>query len=249
MRRLNPLDGESLRSSGRMPPSSQRGAVLIFALIVLLIMTVLAISGVGNSTLEQRMAGNYSQSMTAFQAAEQGLREVEDWLFFKWDNDPDIQDLDAAGWWFKVTGVADGLYSNMNSHPANAKVCRGDISCEFDPRDESQWCNDIGNTACRLSKGFITLSSTVGTNTSLHGLDIGSVGDDLNGDGTIDTVAKQPQFIIEYVGPMGEKAPVITLGKPVLEAPMHAFRITVIAWGQDPAARHVLQSHVVLASK
>jgi Tfp pilus assembly protein PilX len=216
---------------------------------VLMIMTLLAISGVGNSALEQRMAGNYSQSMTAFQAAEQGLREAENWLFTKWDNDTDIRDLDATDWWFHETGTTDGLYSTMNSAPANAKVCRGDIGCEFDPRDESQWCNDTGNTACRLAKGYVELSDTVGTNRSLHDLEIRSVGDDLNGDGKIDTVAKQPRFIIEYVGPKRAKAAHITMGKPVFEAPMQAFRITVIAWGQDPAVRKVLQSHVILASK
>jgi Tfp pilus assembly protein PilX len=242
-------------ASGRAPqlraaPASarrERGAVLIFALIILLIMTVLAISGIGNSTLEQRMAGNYSQSMTAFQAAEQGLRAVEDWLFAKWESDPDIQDLEATDWWFQATSATDGLYSEMYSDPDNAKVCRGNDGCEFDPRDESQWCTDVGNTDCRLPKSFITLSNTVGSNTSLHSREIRSVGDDLNGDGTIDTVARQPQFIIEYVGPMGEKAPVLTMGKPVLSPHMHAFRITVIAWGQDPIARHVLQSHVILA--
>jgi type IV pilus assembly protein PilX len=223
--------------------------VLIFALIVLLVMTVLAISGVGNSTLEQRMAGNYSQSITAFQAAEQGLRAVEDWLFTQWDNNADIRDLEASDWWFKVTGTTDGLYSTMSTDPDGAKVCRGDVSCEFDPRDESQWCTDTDDTSCRLAKSYVELSDSVSTNTSLHTVEIGSVGDDLDEDGTIDTVARQPRFIIEYVGPMGEKAPVLTLGKPVFEAPMHAFRITVIAWGQDPAARHVLQSHVILASK
>jgi type IV pilus assembly protein PilX len=247
MRKSNSSNGVPQLFGKRLPSRGERGAVLIFALIVLLIMTVLAISGIGNSTLEQRMAGNYSQSMTAFQAAEQGLRAVEDWMFTKWEADPDIRDLEAADWWFQVTGVSDGLYSDMYSDPDAAKVCRGDDSCEFDPRDETQWCTDVGNAACRLPKSFVTLSNTVGTNTSLHGLDIGSVGDDLDGNGTIDTVARQPQFIIEYVGPMGEKAPVLTMGKPPLEPNSHAFKITVIAWGQDVAARHVLQSHVILA--
>lgn len=50
--------------------SKQRGAVMIVALMLLLVMTVLAISGIGNSTLEQQMSGNYFRSSSAFQSAE-----------------------------------------------------------------------------------------------------------------------------------------------------------------------------------
>ena len=245
MSRQNSIVGASLPpGAGRL--KGQKGAVLIFALIVLLVMTVLAISGMGNSTLEQRMAGNYSQSMTAFQAAEQGLRIAEEWLYTKLDSDTTFQNMDASGWWFKQTGTTDGLYTTMYSHDDAAKVCGGDDTCEFDPRDESQWCTDGGDPNCKLPKGFIQLSSDTGTQTSLHGENLSSVGEDLNGDGTIDTVAKQPQIIIEYVGPAGQKAKNITFGTTSIGAPIQAFRITVIAWGQDASARHVLQSHVVL---
>ena len=246
MSRQNPFVAASLPPVGGLR-AGQKGAVLIFALIVLLVMTVLAISGVGNSTLEQRMAGNYSQSMTAFQAAEQGLRIAEQWLEAKRAGDTTFQNMDAADWWFKQTGTMDGLYTTMYTHTDDAKVCGGDVGCEFDPRDESQWCSDGGDPNCRLPKGFVTLSGSTGSSASLHGTNLSSVGEDLDGDGTIDTVARPPQFIIEYVGPTGEKARVLTLGVKTIKAPHQAFRITVIAWGQDASARHVLQSHVVLS--
>jgi type IV pilus assembly protein PilX len=240
MSRLNTQVVSPFRPDRHLSPHDQRGAVMIFALMVLLVMTVLAISGVGNSTLEQRMAGNYSQSMTAFQAAEQGLRVAEEWLFAKRESDTTFKNMDDAAWWFKVTGTSDGLYSAMSTHPDAAKVCNGVDSCEFDPRDESQWCTDGGNPNCKLPKGFATLGG------ALHGVNLSTVGVDRDGDGAIDSVADQPRFIIEYVGPANVDAPVITFGKPKNMAAMHAFRVTVIAWGQDASARQILQSHVVL---
>ncbi|MCU7844146.1 MAG: pilus assembly protein [Candidatus Thiodiazotropha sp. (ex Monitilora ramsayi)] len=213
-------------------PGGQRGAVLIFALVLLLIMTVLAISGVGNSTLEQRMSGNYSHAMTAFQAAEQGLRVAEEWLYDNLDPLSPVRDADADNWaqWFGLADTSNGagMYSTRVSDPDASKVCRGDITCTFNPRDVDEWCADA---ACDLPKGFVTLGET------LRGDNLTTIGGN---------VAREPQFIIEYVGPAGQIARPVVLGKPNLADPVQAFRITVIGWGQDAAARHVLQSHVVL---
>lgn len=54
------------------------GAVLIVALVMLLVLTILGISGIQNTTLEERMAGNYRDRTTAFQAAEAALRRGEE---------------------------------------------------------------------------------------------------------------------------------------------------------------------------
>lgn len=51
----------------------QRGMALIVSLLLLLILTVLAISMATTSTLQQRIAGNSQQQNIAFQAAESGL--------------------------------------------------------------------------------------------------------------------------------------------------------------------------------
>jgi type IV pilus assembly protein PilX len=55
----------------------ERGAVLIISLLLLLVMTILAISISQTSTLEERMAGNSRDQEMAFQAAESGLRAGE----------------------------------------------------------------------------------------------------------------------------------------------------------------------------
>lgn len=63
-----------MRSSS--PPPRQRGAALVIGLILLLVLTVLAVSGVMTSTLELRMVGNQQQQERAFQAAEIAVEEA-----------------------------------------------------------------------------------------------------------------------------------------------------------------------------
>ena len=196
---------------------------MIVALMLLLVMTILAVSGVGNSVLEQKMSGNYYHAATAFQAAEFGLRKAEQWLIEEVDSTTELND------WFLTSTTLNGLYTTQETTSPNlVEVCRGDIHCQFDPRDDTQWCN--GGAGCNLPKGFVTLGDT------LQGAAIDTI--DL-------PVAQQPQFIIEHIGNVGGQLNV-TMGVPQMGSPQTGFRITVIGWGQDTATRHVLQSHVIL---
>lgn len=58
-------------------PRPQRGAVLIVALVLLLVLTVLGTSTMLNTTMEERMAGNYRDYNAALEAAESALRTGE----------------------------------------------------------------------------------------------------------------------------------------------------------------------------
>ena len=51
----------------------QNGAALVIGLILLLVLTILAISGVNSASLEFFMAGNEQYRQNAFQAAESGI--------------------------------------------------------------------------------------------------------------------------------------------------------------------------------
>ncbi|HLG52828.1 MAG TPA: PilX N-terminal domain-containing pilus assembly protein [Steroidobacteraceae bacterium] len=51
----------------------EQGAALIVGLILLLVLTILAVSGVLTSTLELRMVGNQQQQERAFQAADTAI--------------------------------------------------------------------------------------------------------------------------------------------------------------------------------
>lgn len=61
----------------RMTPRPQQGAVLVIALIMLLAMTLIGVTGLSSTTMQERMAGNLREVNLAFQAAEAALREGE----------------------------------------------------------------------------------------------------------------------------------------------------------------------------
>jgi type IV pilus assembly protein PilX len=64
-------------------PILQQGAALITSLVILLILTVLGISAMGTTSMEELMTGNLRDQIISFQAAESGLsdgeREVDTW--------------------------------------------------------------------------------------------------------------------------------------------------------------------------
>ena len=68
---------------------SQRGVALVVSLVLLVVLTLLAVVGMGMSTLEMTMAGNAQHQGHAFEAAEAAV-EVE----MRRD---DIEPLDAPG--------------------------------------------------------------------------------------------------------------------------------------------------------
>lgn len=63
--------------AGRAPLRRERGVALFIALVVLLIITVLGISGLQTTTLEERMAASARDRDLAFQAAEAALAQAE----------------------------------------------------------------------------------------------------------------------------------------------------------------------------
>jgi type IV pilus assembly protein PilX len=62
-------------------PRHQQGAVLAISLIILLLMTIIGVSAMQSTTLQEKMAGNLRDSNLAFQAAETALRDAENYLF------------------------------------------------------------------------------------------------------------------------------------------------------------------------
>lgn len=55
---------------------TQRGAVLIVGLILLIVVTVVAVSAIRLTNTQQILAGGMQQQMTVFQAAESMIRQV-----------------------------------------------------------------------------------------------------------------------------------------------------------------------------
>ncbi len=61
-------------------PRRERGAALLVALVMLLIMSMIGVTAMQGSAMQERMAGNSRDRNLAFQAAEAALREAEIFL-------------------------------------------------------------------------------------------------------------------------------------------------------------------------
>ena len=60
--------------------STQQGAVLIVTLSILVLLTLIAVTGMRITMTEERMAGNMRERGLAFQSAEMALREAETFI-------------------------------------------------------------------------------------------------------------------------------------------------------------------------
>lgn len=68
------------RQKQGMARRQQGGAVLLVCLVMLLVLTMIGVSSMSNSTLQERMAGGARDYNQAFQAAEASLRVGEDYV-------------------------------------------------------------------------------------------------------------------------------------------------------------------------
>ena len=59
-------------------PRKQQGVVLFVSLVILLVLTILGVTAISSTTMEERMAFNHQQSDLTFQAAESGIAQVID---------------------------------------------------------------------------------------------------------------------------------------------------------------------------
>ena len=227
----------------------QRGAVLVVALLLLLVMTVLGTSGVGNSLLEERMSGNFHETYSAMQAAETALRVAENWLTnnaiagsVQFVPATDSSYETAQDWFGAGSSAKTGLYSTQVA-PGIYTPCQGQNAgdCSFIATDKTHWCistSSCGQPTTALPRGSAALGSDdlgTGTLPAIHG----------------DLVSQQPQqprFIIEYLGRGLGPSPSIIMGESstAADARMYAFRITAIGWGREATSPYVLQSHFQL---
>lgn len=65
----------SVANTIRTTNHSQQGGILIVSLLVLLALTIIGLSSMDSSIMEEKMASNSQISTTAFQAAESAIRE------------------------------------------------------------------------------------------------------------------------------------------------------------------------------
>lgn len=81
----------------------QKGVALVTSLMILVLVTLLALSVVSTSVFEERMAGNTRDRSLAFESAEYALREAQDFL-----SNPVLPS-------FSATGGSGGHYRDLDT--------------------------------------------------------------------------------------------------------------------------------------
>lgn len=90
------------------PSNSERGAVLIVALIMLLLLTMIGMAGMRGTALQENMASNLRENSLSLQAAEAALRKGEETVLNKFmDNSfHELEVADVSGTYSGFEGVA-----------------------------------------------------------------------------------------------------------------------------------------------
>jgi|TARA_B100002003_G_C14155367_1_gene556168 type IV pilus assembly protein PilX len=131
------MSGKTKRN--QLAGARQQGTVIVFCLVFLAVLTIMGVSGMESTILEERMSGNMRDISMAFQAAESALKEAESWLDTQttlpttstdgsttvWSEDAmDPAPNDSVHWWsdgarnINAWWVANAI--QLNSFPANA---------------------------------------------------------------------------------------------------------------------------------
>jgi type IV pilus assembly protein PilX len=128
-----------------MLTTAQKGSVLIVSMLILLVLTLIGVTAMGTSSLEEKMSGNSRDQDVAFQAAETGLRDAETFL----------EGIVATGGLFNNTGGLYALGANPDITLANT----------WSSTNSRAYTGTLPNTATQ-PRYIIELRPTVGGNTS-----------------------------------------------------------------------------------
>lgn len=90
---------------------SERGAVLLVSLIMLLLLTIIGVAAMRDTNLQERMAGNMRDRNLAFQAAEAGLRFAEQQIANKYGDLIKMADYETK------SDAYDGFGGSVSAKP------------------------------------------------------------------------------------------------------------------------------------
>ena len=141
----------------------QSGSVLLISLVILLILTIVGVSAMRNTAMEEKMAGNMRDKGLSFQAAEATLRAAEKYIE---DNVISTQPFDTDG--------SDGLYDKTDmsvwktlSWDANDSIEYSDFDSTYQisesPRFIIQHIASIATAANTLNLGNYGQNTGAGT--------------------------------------------------------------------------------------
>ncbi len=105
------------RSRPMSPARRQQGVALFLALVVLLLITILGVSGLQTTTLEERMAANARDRDLAFQAAEAALMDAERFL-----NSAQIGEFNNSGGRYQLNANSRPVWHGNNQQAGTGGV-------------------------------------------------------------------------------------------------------------------------------
>ena len=122
-------------------PRSQRGAALFVSMMILILLSMLALSASQVTSLQQKMATAYWADMRAFENAEALLRETEKLVRNGDPDNPDrcavpIDSTDVAGGWVaSAPSSPEGIYTHFKLPGSSIRSGQshevGDVTCPF----------------------------------------------------------------------------------------------------------------------
>ena len=209
----------------------QRGAALVVSLIMLLLMTLVGVTAMQVTTVQERMVSNSRDLNVAFQAAETALKRGEDYI-----KQIQMQQINFNQFCTDGSGGNRGLCRpTCNSIASSSKIAG--VECWTDVTNSTQWrlvdwVSNTANTATTLEYGADRLPATAFPATfTISQLPAGSV-------------ARQPRYMIEDITPQGGGG----LGSGQQTINSGWYRITAQGYGQaqgddnEPLSRVMLQS-------
>ncbi|SJM90511.1 hypothetical protein CRENPOLYSF2_1690012 [Crenothrix polyspora] len=160
------------------PLKYQAGVVLVTSLILLLLVTLIGITSVQMTSLEEKMAGNSKDQNLAFQFAEMALRAGE----------AHIEAIKTGG--AGIRSFCDntpGLFKSQTITVGG--ICKTQVP---DPNVTSTWTDDSKSVAVQTESGLIahqpryfiaytTFRAAVGSNPPTHGFTITARGSGAQG--------------------------------------------------------------------
>lgn len=152
----------------------QQGAILIVALVMLMVLTLLGVSGITTTQMQERMAGNEQENAYAFETAEAILRTAEQYIennvtsldAFDTDGTDGLYNSETDSLWSKIDWEGSDSSNNLEAIMANdtSNNIKGAYIIEhfatFQVEQTSTTIGDTGSKGVSSDSGLGSTSST-----------------------------------------------------------------------------------------
>lgn len=145
--------------------AAQKGIALFISLVLLLVLTIIGVSSVQSTSLEERMARNAHDSVLAFQSAELALRQAEAWMLANTPVTTDFTTGGANGLWTAAPFGVNPRWQTNNvwSAGASVQVPQTLDNVESQPRYLIEFLATVDLTADQfvVGEGYPVLNETI----------------------------------------------------------------------------------------